>query len=391
MLFRWGTVLAPSVRLALTLVLFVGSLTACAADEGDEDSVDTTFDVLDALDALPLADGVDDPGQDSLTPGPDAPENIDGASVDASPELPWVCEAPQIDPGLSPISGYPVDGWDWTERRQLLDASAEANYGEGWLDPAPLVVDGVVHVYLTSKDDAGLSLWHGLLGEEGITDVKPVMGIEGGYASALYEDGVFRLWYGGGAIRLAESSDGITFHDVPDATLQPTWGPDFDAMSVLYPSVARVGAGYVLWYTGFDGERMAIGRAHSPDGRAWTRAPTTPVLTQGAATAFDNEAVTQPHVMVSDSGLLMWYGGYDISQTDPGPYRIGLARSDDGVAWEPIGITLELAPAGAEAYSTRDPAVFRSVDSYGWRMLYTAMGDDGRYRIFSARSRTCWP
>jgi len=356
-------------------------------DSGTGPAADLPAQDMASTDPLARDSGSDVSSADLPPPGDpaeDLPEQTD--FDDKPPEQ--LCDPPDPEPNLSPSSGYPMDGWAWSDRRHLLDPPAGAAYGQGWLDPAPVEVGGVTYVYLTLKQAAGLELWRGVLGAASIEDLEPLEGAGGGYASVLHEDGVFRLWYGGGVIRLAESRDGVSFVDVPDSELRPTHEATFDSISVLYPAVVRIPEGYALWYTGYDEQRMAIGRALSPDGKSWTRSPAEPVIVPGPASAFDNKSVAQPHVLAGEAGFLMWYGGYDTSRTNPGPYRVGLARSADGVAWETLGVTLELAVTGTEAYSTRDPAVVGR--SGAWSMLYTAMGDDGLYRVYRARSVTCW-
>jgi len=97
--------------------------------------------------------------------------------------------------------------------------------------------------------------------------------------------------------------------------------------------------------------------------------------------------VAQSALVLEGGTWLLWYGAYDTSLTNPGPYRVALATSRDGLAFEKHGLTLELGEAGPEAWSTRDPAVLRT--SEGWLMIYSGMGDDGRYRLMRATSRTC--
>ena len=84
---------------------------------------------------------------------------------------------------------------------------------------------------------------------------------------------------------------------------------------------------------------------------------------------------------------LMWYGGYDLSVTNPGPYRVGLAESLDGLTWEKRGVAVELAEAGADAWSTRDPAV--AADERGYIMLYVGMAPDRVYRLLRAEADVC--
>ena len=52
-----------------------------------------------------------------------------------------------------------------------------------------------------------------------------------------------------------------------------------------------------------------------------------------------------------------------------------------------MGLTLDLPETGLDAWSTRDPAVIHHDGA--WRMLYTGMAPDSRYRLMSATSTVC--
>jgi len=203
----------------------------------------------------------------------------------------------------------------------------------------------------------------------------------------VYDGSRFLMWYGSGSIDLAQSLDGVEWTMIASGVLKPGGDGAFDSLSVLYPNVVAVPTGFAMYYTGFDGQAFGVGRAESTDGTTWVRSPTEAVLTRGSSADFDNHAVAQPDAVLLGSRTLLWYGGYDTSMANPGPYRIGLAESADGTLFERKGVTLDLTPSGVEAWSTRDPAVVRWRGQ--WTMAYSAMGDDSRYRIAVAVSDTC--
>ena len=97
------------------------------------------------------------------------------------------------------------------------------------------------------------------------------------------------------------------------------------------------------------------------------------------ASPYENTAVTQSTVLSTENGLRIWYGGYDTSATNPGPWRILSAVSTDGITWEKQGLALDLTESGEEAYSVREPSVVQWNDEL-W-MSYISMGDDSVYRL----------
>lgn len=157
------------------------------------------------------------------------------------------------------------------------------------------------------------------------------------------------------------------------------------------PSVIKVGATYVMYYsgTGEDGSAPAIFQATSPNGIAWTRANGgAPVLT-GTPGAFDEFGVSGPEVHYDALDLSapykMWFAGQG-----PTFGAIGRATSTDGVVWTkqssgptPVPVLDHGAPGSADSFAAADPSVIR--DGSTWKMWYT--GDDtSKKRIAYATS-----
>ena len=188
-------------------------------------------------------------------------------------------------------------------------------------------------------------------------------------------DSLFAM-IGGGRIGSAESRNGVDWF-ITGEQIVPTAA--FDQYGQLYPSQSQDGD--TMWYSGFNGSTFAIGVATRSNDQ-W--AHQGPVIEADPDSRYRNTAVAQPSVLETDGRFIMWYGGYDTSQTDPGPWRILTAHSDDMEEWHAHTLALDLTASGEEAWSVREPSVV-SWNNQLW-MAYIAMGEDAKYRL---RVATC--
>ena len=181
----------------------------------------------------------------------------------------------------------------------------------------------------------------------------------------------FRAFLGGGTITDLYSSDGIQW-TIQAQQIVPS--EDFDQWGQLYPTFDV--ASERIWFSGFNGTSYSIGLADY-NGQNWINEG--PILQADEDLRYENTAVAQSSVMSTEEGFRLWYGGYDTSQTDPGPWRILTAISSDGINWERQGLALDLMDSGEEAYGVREPSVVLWQDHL-W-MAYISMGDDFQYRL----------
>jgi len=309
----------------------------------------------------------------------------------------WACtatedtgEPPTCTPATpgSSAEGWPLDGWSWARQGPLLPERAP-QAGDGDLGPDLVVVDGGLRLFFTRKQGPSHQLYTSQSSDgSSWSTPTPLTGLPEddfqAYPAVVHTGDRYLLWYVSGGLDLAESVDGEQFTAVADEVLEGSG--DFDTLGVLYPTVAGSEGAWELWYTGFDGQEHAIGRATSTDGRDWQAHGAVLARTEGG---FDNRSVAQPEIHAEAGALLLWYGGYDTSRTDPGPWRVGLAASPDGSSWSRRGVSLPLDESGPDAWSTRDPTVVRW--GSGWLMVYVGMGTDGAYRLLLATSDTCAP
>lgn len=133
------------------------------------------------------------------------------------------------------------------------------------------------------------------------------------------------------SIGLAISSDeGKTFHRHSSAPIMAR--SEHDPCLVTSPFVRREGSRWRMWYvSGFrweetDGELRSfydVKEAESDDGIAWRREGKVAI-----AHAEGERNIARPSVVADAGGLRMWF-----SSAGTDGYRIGTARSTDGISW----------------------------------------------------------
>lgn len=295
---------------------------------------------------------------------------------------PRACSPP--DPAPAPTrEGHPSDGWRWQKAGPLFEDEGTLAFGDGDLAPTLADTGAGLRLLFTRQRGPEQTLWSSF-SDDGLrwSAPVPVTGLgPAGYPSLLAEGDALRLWYGSGGVEAARSDDGVAFTPGGSA-LRPGAAGGFDTVSLLYPRVApEDGGALALYYTGFNGQRFAIGRAESSDGGA-TFVDAALHLERDPS-GFDNAAVAMPSPgrAPDDGAPLLWYGGYDTAETDPGPWRVGLLRGGER------RVALPLGASGLDAFATRDPAPLPFGD--GWLMVYVGMGDDGVYRLLRATSDVC--
>ena len=293
-------------------------------------------------------------------------------------------------PGMT-REGQPSDGWVWQKQGRLF-AQDPPDLAPNEGDYAPTIIEdgNGYRVYFARRRAASFSIYT-TTSQDGSTWTDPVAvaDLDGDtYPSAIRAmDGTVKMWFGSGSLDYAESADGTTFNNRQDGILRPSEIGGFASLSMIYPEVRpdANGTGYRLWVTGFDGMSYKIGQGTSADGIDWTVG--TDLVFEADGEGFDSKSVAQPEVHRVGETWYMWYGGYDTTNSDPGPWRIGLATSPNGVVYERKGVSIPLAEDGDDAWSTRDPAVIKTAD--GWLMVYVGLAPDGKYRLLSATSTTC--
>lgn len=224
--------------------------------------------------------------------------------------------------------------------------------------------------------------------------------------SDLHETGGrYWMWYFGGTLArqsigpyqvrgfdmrpgLAVSGDGLHWLRVegPHAGALLDLGEpgEFDAVFCGWPQVLREDDGWKMYYHTLDPRRgFVVGLAVSADGLRWEKHGE--VFGPGEAGAFDVQGVATRQVLRFDGCYLMFYEGVQPS----GQRSIGLAVSDDGVAWrrergpEPDGSVFAHAPSGSgrwDAFAVGTPCIVE-VPGEGLRMYYIGSNEAGDHAM----------
>lgn len=220
-----------------------------------------------------------------------------------------------------------------------------------------------------------------------------------------YADGRYWMWYFGGSqarqsigkyeVRgfdmlpgLALSGDGLHWFRVEGpyrgALLDHGEPGDFDAVFCGWPQVLRDASGWRMYYHSLDPMRgFVVGMARSGDGLRWEKYGE--VLGPGESGAFDEQGVATRQVVQRGGTYYMFYEGVRTS----GQRSIGLAISEDGIAWrrqpgsEADGSVFSHAPSGSgrwDAFAVGTPCVVEAPEGGLW-LYYIGSNEAGDHQV----------
>lgn len=141
--------------------------------------------------------------------------------------------------------------------------------------------------------------------------------------NVIYEGGVWKLWYSQGYtsgnrhISYATSTDGLSFTRYASNPVVSGW---------TRAHVMKVGSTYYMYAIDVGGA-TGYGRLSSTDGITWAVDGTA--IFGGTSGQWDADGIANTFVWVEDG---IWYLLYESNQSG-GIYKIGLATSPDGLAW----------------------------------------------------------
>jgi hypothetical protein len=195
-----------------------------------------------------------------------------------------------------------------------------------------------------------------------------------------------RSWIARVGLELGSGRVGVGQVDA-EAVLRPGALGAFDDSGVTMSCVVERGAERYLYYTGWSlgvtvPFYLAIGLAVSRDGGPFERVSAAPVLGRTASEPF---MTASPHVVVEDGRWRMWYVSC-VEWTRRGEgvrhhYHLRYAESANGVDWE-AGGRVAIDFAGEHEYAIARPCVVRG--DAGYEMWFSARG--AAYRLGYARS-----
>ncbi|MBI2900194.1 MAG: hypothetical protein HYY17_08410 [Planctomycetes bacterium] len=199
---------------------------------------------------------------------------------------------------------------------------------------------------------------------EGVQDTRAFDQLIGDPA-VLFEDGGYKMYYG--AVRifgtptprisvgLATSPDGISWARRSQPVLSPGNFGEFDGLFAEAPAVIRRDDGtYLMFYSGNNGISYRIGLATSPDGVMWTKRGVVVDVGAGFG-AWDSKSVSDASVVRVGSRYHLYYSGFSFDTNQA--LGVGLATSDDGVAWTKVSVNAPIfGPAGSTDELLRGPA-----------------------------------
>ncbi len=328
--------------------------------------------------ALAFVKKIVPPSQEEILPWVNQLPQVDGAE---SHIRPWAITAPAAPTGIESVGDWdsnrvnfprvisdsgqyrmwydgqnPFMGWQiglaesangiaWTKHsgNPLIGVGAPGEWDSGYRGQLAVMQDGGLYKLWFSGGPDGVGPWqtgyatstNGV--DWNIYPGNPVLPAGGGGAwdeaesdgpSVIKDGSLYKMWYHGcngdysvcsiGYATSTNSIDWAKYSGNPVLTQGNTG--DWDEGGIVWPYVIKNGSTYYLWYH----SNGQIGLATSPDGLAWTKSGSNPVLTTG----WDGAGVVGQAILLEGSTYKMWFrsgAGASIG--------IGYAESTDGINW----------------------------------------------------------
>lgn len=159
-------------------------------------------------------------------------------------------------------------------------------------------------------------------------------------ASGIYDIGV------------ATSADRVTWSSYSgNPVLSP--GTGWESSWVAQPWLIWDGSQFVIYYTGYNGTNLAIGRATAATlTGTWTKYASNPVLPHGTTGDPDEVGAGQPVISYDPADTpkwRMWYHAFPAGSStgNPAGLTVCYADSSDGITWTKHGTVIGVGTSGA--------------------------------------------
>lgn len=167
------------------------------------------------------------------------------------------------------------------------------------------------------------------------------------------DDGTYRIYYSGHNgdgqmhVGMATSPDGYAWTKYgSNPILTHGAGGAWNDYAVGHFIVRKEGATWKAWFEGWQlGGTIKIGYATSTDGITWTEYGSNPVISNGAGAAWDAGAAIPSGILKVGNTYMLYYWGGDLA--DQATWKIGLATSTDGTTWTKHASNPVLAGVGS--------------------------------------------
>ena len=186
-------------------------------------------------------------------------------------------------------------------------------------------------------------------------------------------------------IGLATSPDGINFTKVQGsaeggAVLAKGAPGEWDEWFNCFSRILPIDGGWRMYFTGVGPSgHGGVGYAESEDGIHWTKKGHT-FGPSGDPNRFDAQGTGTPHAISFRGGYLL---AYEALQVPGHRYRIGLARSDDGLNWTRLtghghaGALVDQGPSGTwDALAIGTPYLLAEPDG-SLKIYYVGFSEQG--------------
>lgn len=186
--------------------------------------------------------------------------------------------------------------------------------------------------------------------------IRDVPGVDSGPIPAkpflaAYNGESSRASGGNYQVGIAASGDRVNWDTCGVPVIGP--GSGWESTWVAQPSLVWDGSQFVIFYTGYNGTNLAIGRATaSIFNGAWTKYASNPVVNHGSSGDPDEVGAGFPivHYDPLDSpAWRMWYHAFPHGAgiTNPAGLTVCYADSSDGISWTKHGTMIGVGTAGA--------------------------------------------